>query len=119
MKRRGRALARRYGRAGFRIGAGGLEKPKAIRLTPGHIYAMGASSSPSLIIVDSIAGDAIRYRNRSGDQAEKRIERWIGEDLIAQGEATFAARYGVSPTTWIGMNEAQRREQLRKTGALG
>ena len=52
MRHRRSKLHRRYGRAGFRIGAGGLEKTAKIHLTPGHVYAMGASTSPTIIVVD-------------------------------------------------------------------
>jgi hypothetical protein len=114
-RRRGRALRRRYGRAGYRIGARGLEKPGTTTVIPGLIYAMGASSSPSLIKIVQVTSDRIRYRPHTqyGDTSEKAIERWIGEDLIAQGERTFKTRYGVSPQTWIHMSEDERREQLR------
>jgi len=114
-RRRGRTLRRRYGRAGYRIGARGLERTDSIHLTPGHVYAMGASTSPSLVDVLSVTSDRIRYKahGKFGDRSEKVIERWIGEDLIARGEATFRQRYGVPAHTWVHMSESQREAQLR------
>ncbi len=114
--KRGRIHGRRRGRAkGYRIGSRGLERPEVISLTPGRIYAMGASSSPTLIDVISVTDDRIRYRRHGsyGDTSPKVIERWIGEDLISQGERTFAQCYGVSPHRWINMTEGERREQLK------
>ena len=117
MKRQGSRLRRRYGRAvRGRIEFGkGIVPTASIHLTPGHVYAMGASSSPALVEVIHVTGDHIRYRKHGqfGDTSEKVIERWIGEDLIAQGERMFASRYGVSPQVWIGMSEDERRHQLK------
>jgi hypothetical protein len=109
-----RQLRRRYGRAkGYRIEFGrGLVATAPFSLIPGRVYAMGASSSPDIITVDYVTGDRIGYHKRGS--APRVIERWIGEDLIARGQATFTARYGVDPQTWADMSEAQRREQLKR-----
>jgi len=114
-RRRGRALRRRYGRAGYRIGPGGLEQTATAHLVPGHVYAMGASSSPSLVEIISVTDDRIIYRPRTkyGDTSQKVIERWIGEDLIARGEATFRSRYGASANEWVTMTEDQRHALLK------
>jgi len=114
MRRRARAVRRRYGRAGYRLDFGrGLVKTAKIDLVPGHVYAMGASSSPDLITVDYVTDDKIGYHKTYGDSPKRFVERWIGEDLIAQGEATFKSRYGVDPWTWVNMSEAERRVQLK------
>lgn len=113
--RRKHTLRRRYGKArGFRIGSGGLEKTEATRVVAGHVYAMGASYSPSMIKVASVTGDQIKYHALSGDASARVIERWIGEDLIARGERTFKERYGVSAQRWHTMSEDERAAQWRK-----
>jgi len=116
MKRRGRSLRRRYGRAGYRIGAGGLERTDSAHVVAGRVYSMGASSSPEMIRVISVTSDHIRYKRAGsyGDQGEKVLERWIGEDLIARGEKTFKSQRGVSTQRWMDMTEAERAAVLAK-----
>ena len=112
--RRSKGLRRRYGRALRRgridFGGGGVVPTESVRLTPGHTYAMGASTSPSLIDVVQVTDDRIRYRKHGsfGDTSEKVIERWIGEDLIASGERHFKASHGVSAHEWVTMSGAER-----------
>ena len=112
-----RGLRHRHGRAkGYRIGARGLENTATIHVTPGHIYSMGASSSPKAIRILSVTDDRIQYRSESqyGNQEPAVIERWIGEDLIARGEASFRQHYGVSTNEWYNMTPAQREPHVRK-----
>lgn len=101
----------------FVIGGSGLERPATAHVVSGHTYAMGASSSPSLIVVTSVDGDRIHYHARSGQhKGEGRvIERWIGEDLIARGERTFKQQYGVSAHAWVHMTEAEREAQWERS----
>lgn len=110
------SLRRRHGRAGYRIGSRGLERTARADVVVGGIYAMGASSSPKLVEILSVAGDQIRYvgYGEHGNKSPVVVQRWIGEDLIARGEQTFHERYGVSAQTWIHMTEAERGAQLRK-----
>lgn len=78
---------------GYRIGPGGLEKPsKGITLQPDTVYWMGASSSPSMIIVTKVTDDSIEYMDPYNKQKRK-IQRWIGEDLIMQGSKTWLSSY--------------------------
>ena len=110
-RRHGHALRRRYGRAvRGRIGSRGIEATESIHLMPGHTYAMGASTSPSLVDVVQVTDDRIRYRKHGnfGDTSEKVIERWIGEDLIARGERHFRASHGVSAHEWAHLDDEGR-----------
>lgn len=111
-----KGLRHRHGRSRYVIGAGGLKAPQTIAVQPGHVYSMGASSSPEAIRVLSVTADHIRYRHESqySDQKPMVIQRWIGEDLIATGERTFRAHYGVSTDEWHNMTPAQREPHVRK-----
>lgn len=116
MARRRSRIRRRYGRMRGRIdfARGGVVAAESVSLTKGHVYAMGASSSPDMIQIDYVTDDRIGYhRTYKWDGKVSVIERWIGEDLIAQGERTFKARYGVSAQRWKSMTEAERRAQLK------
>lgn len=78
---------------GYRIGPGGLEKPdKGITLQPNTVYWMGASSSPTMIIVTKVTDDSIEYMNPF-DKQKRKIQRWIGEDLIMQGSKRWLSSY--------------------------
>lgn len=110
-----RAARRRDPSGGFRIGSRGLEKPARTHLHVGEVVAMGASSSPTLIRITALTDDRIRYRRYGtyGDLGEKIIERWIGEDLIAQGQKTFTAQRTMTPQKWIDSTEDERRRALK------
>lgn len=69
---------------GMRIGPGGLEETAKIHMQPNTIYYMGASSSPDMVIVTKVDDKAITYR-KYPFKSDQKIQRWIGEDLIAQG----------------------------------
>ena len=76
---------------GYVIGPGGLEKPKKTDLKPNTIHYMGASSSPSLVVVTKVSDDRIEFLNDKGrSQGE---QRWIAEDLIYKGDATWLKKY--------------------------
>ncbi len=70
------------------IGGKGLQKLKKIAIFKDHEYYIGASSSPEHIVVTKVTDDAIHYR-KSPYKKELRVERWVGEDLIAKGTATW------------------------------
>lgn len=59
-----------------------------ILLQPDHIYFMGASSSPSMIIVTSVGNDRITYRQYPW-RKDIGMEKWVASDLISQGTATW------------------------------
>lgn len=79
--------------ARFVIGAHGLEKPRTIKIVPHRIYAMGASSSPDLVYVTSATADRIHYKRYPFHGKELVVERWIGEDLMAQGTRTYLSQW--------------------------
>ena len=82
-------LERALNEGGFVIGAHGLEKPKTgILIQPDHEYFMGASSSPSHIVVTGVAGDMITYRQYPYTK-DLRVQKWIGTDLIMTGTQTW------------------------------
>lgn len=70
------------------IGPGGVEAPSKIHMQPNTIYYMGASSSPDMVIVMKVDKDTITFRKHPFDK-DQRIQRWIGEDLIARGSKTW------------------------------
>jgi hypothetical protein len=115
--RRSKGLRRRYGRAvRGRIGSRGIEATETIHLTPGHTYAMGASSSPSLVDIISATSDRIVYKSHGhfGDTSERVTPRWVGEDLIARGERTFRASHGVSAHEWVHLSDEGRTALVAK-----
>ena len=96
-----------------RIGPTGIQPTESIRLKVGNTYAMGASSNPKLVVIDSVTDDRISYHEYdSGKPAV--IERWIGEDLLANGERTFRSKYGVSADTWVRKQMGSRKNPRRR-----
>lgn len=71
----------------YSIGAGGLRKlgPSKIKLLPNHAYYLGASSSPSRVIVTSVGENRFTYRSFPYQGRDIAIEAAIGLDLIEQG----------------------------------
>lgn len=90
-----RDLAARVAR-GYVLGPSGLEEPVGSQLTlqEGAMYALGASSSPALIIITKVTDDQIRYKRLPFNTPEQRIERWIGADLIERGSKTWLKTHG-------------------------
>lgn len=79
---------------GFVIGAGGLEEPsgKGMKLQPNTAYYYGASSSPSLIIVDSVKGGRITYHDPYSKKRRTEQE-WIFRDLAEKGTRSWLKVY--------------------------
>lgn len=77
------------GAGGMRIGPSGLEQPSKIYMQPNTIYYLGASSSPDMIIVTKVDDKTITFKKYPFEGGGQRIERWIGEDLIARGSKTW------------------------------
>lgn len=70
---------------GYSIGGSGLVEVKdKILILPNSEYYLGASSSPTHIIVVSVNNNVITYRSSPYDR-DQRIETWIGKDLITKG----------------------------------
>src|SRR5579863_962233 len=86
-----RYQAARYQQAagGYVLGPGGLEKPSKINVEAGCIYGMGASTSPSMVYVTHVDDRMITYKAYPFHGGDKKIERWIGEDLMAKGSKTL------------------------------
>jgi hypothetical protein len=80
--------------AGFVIGAGGLEKPagEGMKLQPNTAYYYGASSSPSLIIVDSVKGGRVTYYDPYSKRRRTEQE-WIFRDLAEKGTRNWLKVY--------------------------
>lgn len=75
----------------YRITSNGLRLTNSYKVEAGRRYFLGASSSPRLINVTKIDEKFITYRFETeitGQEGEKKVETWIGQDLIAQGMAT-------------------------------
>ena len=98
--------------SGFVIGARGLEKPAdKILIQPGVKYHMGASSSPDTIFVTKVDDNAVHYVNWPYYGAkESRMQRWIAQDLISKGVATFL-KSGYTSYPW-GKAMAKRYKSL-------
>lgn len=79
--------------AGYVVGPEGLEEPrKGITLQPNTIYWIGASSTPSMVLVTKVTDDSIEYMDPYNKQKRK-IQRWIGEDLITKGSSRWLSTY--------------------------
>jgi hypothetical protein len=74
----------------FAIGGRGLRKLETggIHLQPNHEYYMGASSSPSHIIVTKVTDNDVTYFAYPYRKAQK-LQRPIADDLIRQGTETW------------------------------
>jgi len=121
---------RTLNRAGFRIGSSGLVATEKFPLVVGRKYPMGASTSPDTILITGLSKDRISYKRYPFDASSKElvIERWIGEDLIAQGvstmrrmfedaypgegEAIFEKRYGWRAGTHAASGELDSGERV-------
>lgn len=75
------------------IGPGGIEPPKNVALVAPGRYYMGASSSPKLVIITAVGPESITYYDPY-DGSKRTMQRWIAEDLIAKGTATWLKTYG-------------------------
>lgn len=103
-------LLRKYA-AGFSITDGGLVPAQKADLKPNTIHYLGASSSPKLVIVVNVTDNVIEFLDSHQDYKKQSIERWIGEDLIARGDATaakdrrsrgeYAPGASVNPKKWV------------------
>jgi len=90
-------LSRRITETRGVLGAGGLSQPKGtqVHLQPNTAYYMGASSSPSMIIIKSVSDDIISYIGQpfnKGSQVRK-IQTWVGRDLIQKGTSQWLKMY--------------------------
>jgi hypothetical protein len=74
---------------GYIVGPGGLVDPLKINVEPGCIYGLGASSSPQMVYVTHVDDKSITYKAYPFHGGDKKIERWIGEDLMAKGSKTL------------------------------
>lgn len=61
-------------------------------LKPGVVAYLGASSSPTMILITSVSPDVISYRTWPFQDRDLRIQRSIGEDLIYTGTETVLKR---------------------------
>ncbi len=79
----------------FVVGGSGLVAPKTIRILANRTYFLGASSSPAQVYVLSVTDEVVTYVRCSALKFDRenaqiiRTQRWIAEDLIARGTATF------------------------------
>jgi hypothetical protein len=76
----------------YTIGGGGMRRitGNEIRIQPNHEYWLGASSSPTHIIVTKVDDDWIYFRYAYNPlKGERRENRLIGTDLIATGTSTW------------------------------
>lgn len=82
---------------GLVIGAHGLSKPKSgLRVQKNTVYHIGASSSPSMILVTSVSKDMVRYQHYPFGKKGKTTssQMWIFQDLAIQGMTTWLKTYG-------------------------
>jgi len=79
---------------GFVIGPAGLEEPASkITLQPNTLYYLGASSSPTTVILTSVSDDKVTYMDVYGGNKGV-MERWIAADLLTKGTKTALKTYG-------------------------
>lgn len=82
---------------GYSIGPGGLEKNTSggsMTLQEGAMYALGASSSPSLVVLTSVSEDTVKYKVWPFDGADRGLASWIARDLLSKGTATYLKMRG-------------------------
>jgi len=102
----------------FVIGSQGLQKPKSgVTLQANCEYYLGASSSPSHIIVTKVGDEYIEYVQGPTYKEKRRMERWIAEDLIIKGTETWLDQWGKQPYPWV--KEAVKNFRAVLSGGKG
>lgn len=107
-------IAQQLEEAMYTIGSHGLEKPEGenVSILKDRIYYLGASSSPTMIIVTRVKPDRFWYKSYPFNESERVIETWIGKDLIARGSRTHLKTYG----KYMSAKEKKSLESLLKGG---
>jgi hypothetical protein len=82
------STTRRSAPARFALTGSGLREPRTCDVKASHGYYIGASSSPSYVIVVGVDGDMVRYVD-SYSLTESCAARWIFEDLACTALATL------------------------------
>lgn len=102
----------------FVIGSEGLKPPKSgVTLQANCEYYLGASSSPSHIIVTKVGDEFIEYVQGPTYKETRRMERWIAEDLIIKGTETWLDTWGKTPYPWV--KDAARNFRAVLSGGKG
>ena len=83
--------SRRRSTSRFALTASGLREPVTCDVKPGHGYYIGASSSPSYVLVLSVTDDTVRYAD-AYSLAVSQSPRWIFADLACTALATLKKR---------------------------
>lgn len=81
----------------FVIGPGGLEEPggSGINLQKGAMYGLGASSSPTRVVLTDVTDEKVKYVEGPYFQGSARtMEAWIARDLLEKGTRTLLKAYG-------------------------
>lgn len=84
----------------------GIREPRTCEVKAGHGYWMGASSSPSFVLVLGVAGDMVRYVN-ARTLEESRAALWIFSDLACSALDTITKRAEQNFFPGIGLRLAQ------------
>jgi hypothetical protein len=58
------------------------------------MYGMGASSSPSLVILTEVSDEKVKYLDYPFNGSPRSIEAWIAKDLLTKGTRTWLKTYG-------------------------
>lgn len=74
------------------IGSGGLRKQTGIKIFPNSVYYIGASTSPSMILVTDVSGDRYTYASYPYNQTRTGSLRY-DMGLIADGTVMHAKQY--------------------------
>lgn len=72
----------------FALTGSGLRTPRGCEVKAGHGYYIGASSSPSFVVVLGVDGEVVRYVH-AYSHAESRTERWIFAGLACSALDTL------------------------------
>ena len=72
--------------------ANGLSAPMSCDVKAGHGYYMGASSSPSFVLVLAATDDVVAHVD-SYSLSVSRTQRWIFEDLVMRGLKSITDAY--------------------------
>lgn len=99
--------------AGYVIGPRGLQEPESgITLQKGAMYGLGASSSPSLVILTDVSDTKVKYVTYPFSGSPLTMEAWIAKDLLAKGTRTYLRNGG----SYIDKKLKSSMESLLKGG---
>lgn len=103
-----RRASSRFAVAGF-----GLRETRSCEIKAGHGYYIGASSSPSFVLVLAVEGSMVRYANAYSLEAH-RDSRAVFEDMACSALDTLKKHAAQSAANAVNANESKAAGRLAK-----